>query len=472
MGTLCGARSSLHKFTFGHWGLYKVYIKRLNRQLPDPAVRGAIPCAGARCSHIVAWSTMNLDAPDWLAFGAVRKDRPLPSGMVSCEEGLASQRGQLESSWNPSAFWIASCPQKLLRSTDRLDWSASGGIGRVPALLHQGWTGRPSTSYFRRGREGPAANRSQGYGLVGEDDAECRTQRVAHHPRQWEEDGGECLETEARSCRLRAQMAWRCRSTQAGRWQASGVAMVVVALVLCFDLSEGDRSGDILFFDGAQEPFNLTYPASPGFVYVTPRKTARGLAPWFEFQGSFSVQLWIRPQRVFLGTDIEQGVLGCLVRQTCGGCEQLRAGYGITITSDSVLHFYSTVGIVTSNIQLEVNINEWLHVTIWYDADLVEARLYTSPGDGRPPSLSGRSVASRYLSETPKSVNFDIHNDLILGKFQPIYDRESYYSGYIDELRFWSKVTFSASRLPARPRPAKLPRPPAALHHADTEYSL
>lgn len=215
---------------------------------------------------------------------------------------------------------------------------------------------------------------------------------------------------------------------------------MLAVVLLCVQPAAGDRSGDILFFDGAQDPFNLTYPASPGFVYVTPRKTVRGLPPWFEFSGSFSVQLWVYPQRMFLGTDIEQGVVGCLVRQTCGGCEQLRAGYGLTITSDSVLHFYLTVGIVTSNLELEVNTNEWIHVTMWYDADLVEARLYTSPGDGSPPTLTGKAQATQYLDEVPKGVNFDIHNDLLLGKFQPIYDREYYYSGYVDELRFWSKA--------------------------------
>ncbi|KAJ1484718.1 hypothetical protein T484DRAFT_1796244 [Baffinella frigidus] len=82
--------------------------------------------------------------------------------------------------------------------------------------------------------------------------------------------------------------------------RAAGVVGMLAVVLLCVQPAAGDRSGDILFFDGAQDPFNLT------FVYVTPRKTVRGLPPWFEFSGSFSVQLWVYPQRMFLGTDIEQ----------------------------------------------------------------------------------------------------------------------------------------------------------------------
>ena len=59
---------------------------------------------------------------------------------------------------------------------------------------------------------------------------------------------------------------------------APGLALAVL-LHLCGCVL-GDRAGNALFFDGGQEPFNSTDPPSPGFVYLTPRKTNRGLPPW------------------------------------------------------------------------------------------------------------------------------------------------------------------------------------------------
>lgn len=262
-----------------------------------------------------------------------------------------------------------------------------------------------------------------------------------------------------------ARQARQGRACRRGRL-APGLA--VALLLHLWGCVLGDRAGDALFLDGGQEPFNSTDPPSPGFVYLTPRKTSRGLAPWvscvqracgampacllaspirpwdpadrppvclqFEFPESFSIQLWIRPKRMFIGTDVEGGIVGCLVRNTFG---TERAGYGLTLTSDSTVHFVLTVDVVTVSLDYEVEVEEWVHLTLQYDHMNVQASMWRSFGDGFAPIL----VAQNQIPYTgPKSVNYWIHNDLLLGLFQPLYDPPFYYSGYIDELRFWSRT--------------------------------
>jgi hypothetical protein len=59
------------------------------------------------------------------------------------------------------------------------------------------------------------------------------------------------------------------------------LAVGLAILLMCQSASvRGDRASDALFVDGGQEPFNFTYPPSPGFIYVSPRKSSRGLTPW------------------------------------------------------------------------------------------------------------------------------------------------------------------------------------------------
>ena len=60
--------------------------------------------------------------------------------------------------------------------------------------------------------------------------------------------------------------------------------------------------------------------------------------------------------------------------------------------------------------------------------------MWYSPGDGKAPKLA---ATNQFEYDGPKSVNYYIHNDLLIGLFQPLYDSPYYYSGYIDELRFW-----------------------------------
>ena len=74
-----------------------------------------------------------------------------------------------------------------------------------------------------------------------------------------------------------ARQARQGRACRRGRL-APGLA--VALLLHLWGCVLGDRAGDALFLDGGQEPFNSTDPPSPGFVYLTPRKTSRGLAPW------------------------------------------------------------------------------------------------------------------------------------------------------------------------------------------------
>jgi hypothetical protein len=58
------------------------------------------------------------------------------------------------------------------------------------------------------------------------------------------------------------------------------LCLAVAMLLYECEIARADRAGDALFLDGGQEPFNSTDPPSPGFVYLTPRKTSRGLPPW------------------------------------------------------------------------------------------------------------------------------------------------------------------------------------------------
>lgn len=199
-------------------------------------------------------------------------------------------------------------------------------------------------------------------------------------------------------------------------------------------LCSGDRSGDVLFFDGAQAPFNTTFPPSPGFIYLTPRKTPTALiSPWFEFTGSFSIQFWMKPIRVFLGTDIEGGIVGCLVRPL----SDVQSGYGVTITSDTIAHFFLTVQRQTRSLNLQLELNKWVHLTAWYDSTTATARLYFSEGTGLPPTVADSHT---YPGIPPFGVDYFDHNDLLLGKLQPLFGEDYYYSGYLDELRFWSRA--------------------------------
>ena len=89
------------------------------------------------------------------------------------------------------------------------------------------------------------------------------------------------------------------------------------------------------------------------------------------------------------------------------------------------------------SLDFEVEVEEWAHLTLQYDHEAVKASMWLSYGDGYEPKLVAQH---QFQYEIPKPVNFWIHNDLILGLFQPLYDPSYYYSGYVDELRFWSRT--------------------------------
>ena len=114
--------------------------------------------------------------------------------------------------------------------------------------------------------------RARGPQLPGGPPAGAGTVSIRHSPAQGRQEceGGRGVSSVARCSR---QGGARRR----GRL-APGLALAVL-LHLCGCVL-GDRAGDALFFDGGQEPFNSTDPPSPGFVYLTPRKTSRGLPPW------------------------------------------------------------------------------------------------------------------------------------------------------------------------------------------------
>ena len=208
-----------------------------------------------------------------------------------------------------------------------------------------------------------------------------------------------------------------------------------------------DRAGEALFFDGAQFPFNTTAPPSPGFVYVSPRKSPPDgpIDPWFEFPESFTIQLWMRPVRVFVGTEVEGGLVGCIVRQTLQGGAGIKSGYGLTITSDAKVHWIATVGAETADVTLQVEVNVWTHLTAIYDHTVATIFLYASLGDGNPMTLVGSHYFRLGSSNAPPaSIQYNTKNDFLMGKLQPLYDEDSYYSGYLDEVRFWGSALTTA----------------------------
>jgi hypothetical protein len=85
----------------------------------------------------------------------------------------------------------------------------------------------------------------------------------------------------------RASVSPRRCLRQGGCCSHLAVGLALVMLLHQYGSARGDRAGDSLFLDGGQEPFNSTDPPSPGFVYLTPRKSSRGLPPWVSFSSPF-----------------------------------------------------------------------------------------------------------------------------------------------------------------------------------------
>jgi hypothetical protein len=111
---------------------------------------------------------------------------------------------------------------------------------------------------------------------------------------------------------------------------AQVAAAAALALVSLKGAQAAGRAEESMVFDGKQGDFSDLRPPAPGYIFITPRRVRENAEPmWFEFATSFSLDLWMRPQRLFLGTEIEGGVLTCLV-------------------TDAPLSRYSGFGIVVS----------------------------------------------------------------------------------------------------------------------------
>ena len=121
---------------------------------------------------------------------------------------------------------------------------------------------------------------------------------------------------------------------------------------------------------------------------------------------------------------------------------QRLSGYGLTITPDSKIHFKFVEGGILYDLNTVITNEVWLHITAIFDAGLANnarparAFLFSCQGTGDLPVLA--DFFEFPYSSDPRSIQFDEHNDLLLGKLQPIYSASYYFSGYIDELRLWS----------------------------------
>jgi hypothetical protein len=116
------------------------------------------------------------------------------------------------------------------------------------------------------------------------------------------------------------------RKTGRRRWHqqrgsiVKGMKVVVVLMLMSLservgrvDASQG-RAQESMHFDGKQGDFSEVQPPDPGYIFITPRRVRENAEPmWFEFRNAFTIEAWIRPERLFLGTQIEGGVLTCLV---------------------------------------------------------------------------------------------------------------------------------------------------------------
>jgi len=86
-----------------------------------------------------------------------------------------------------------------------------------------------------------------------------------------------------------------------------------------------------MVFDGKQGDFSDLSPPATGSIFITLRHVRENAEPtsvWFEFATSFCLDLWMRPQRLFLGTEIQGGVLTCLVTDAP---LSLYSGFGIVV---------------------------------------------------------------------------------------------------------------------------------------------
>jgi hypothetical protein len=195
---------------------------------------------------------------------------------------------------------------------------------------------------------------------------------------------------------------------------------VVLASVQHVGWVQAGRAEESMSFDGKQGTFSEVQPPTPGYIFVAPRRVRENAEPmWFEFPDSFTIDAWIRPRVLFLGTDIEGGILTCLVTDVP---LSRYSGYGIVVSGsnrEGKLIFRSTQGTNQGSVQALINEKAWYHFTAMYtpgdkgcsgeDCAPAQMRLYLDA-----------VLVDSYTFPEPGQANFWPANDLTMGLHMPI----------------------------------------------------
>ncbi|EKX49713.1 hypothetical protein GUITHDRAFT_135879 [Guillardia theta CCMP2712] len=205
------------------------------------------------------------------------------------------------------------------------------------------------------------------------------------------------------------------------------------------------RAEQSVFLDGKQGAFADKYPPDPGFVFVNPRRSSQTSAPtWFEVPGSLTLDGWMRPRNLFIGTDIEGGVISCLVTD-----DKLASysGFGVLVSGQQFrgnLLFKATVGSTQQTINSTISENTWYYFTAIFNRGSCTNQVCS------PSSMSLYINSVRVASSTFQSsdgISFWPSNDLLIGKQFPIpsnLNSQQYFAGLLDEMRFWSRAVSTA----------------------------
>jgi hypothetical protein len=222
------------------------------------------------------------------------------------------------------------------------------------------------------------------------------------------------------------------------------VAAAALALASLEGALAAGRGEESMVFDGKQGDFSDLSPPAPGYIFITPRRVRENAEPmWFEFATSFSLDLWLRPQRLFLGTEIEGGVLTCLVTDSP---LSRYSGFGIVVSGSDrkgKVIFRATQG--TNQISLIARIIEdtWYHVAaVFSTGDLGCVGLTCTPA--RMQLYLDAVLVDDFVFKQPGAVTFWPANDLTMGVHTPIPEKSLadsfYFSGALDEVRMWRRA--------------------------------
>jgi len=223
----------------------------------------------------------------------------------------------------------------------------------------------------------------------------------------------------------------------------------LVALAALAALARGKgRAEQSVYLDGKQGAFADTSPPDPGFVYVNPRRSTQTSAPtWFEVPGSLTLDGWMRPQNLFIGTDIVGGVISCLVTDDN---KASYSGFGVLVSGQQFkgnVLFRATVGSSQQTINSTISEKTWYYFTAIFSKGSCTNQVCTAS----TMSLYVDSIRVASASfQTSDGISFWPSNDLLIGKHIPVpsnLNSEQYFSGLLDEMRFWSRAV-SAAEIP------------------------